>query len=521
MLKKNPLCFVSGGLKEHQKKQKGRRKLASVKAAVAKRLSDSYGVEVDSDIDKSDDEEEIPNIELYEKMMTDLIDKFNHPTTSYATKLQILTLSPFTIKKTAERFGATIHMVKRSRVLKAEKGVMAKPGPKKPSFAVSDDKREKVQQFYERDDISRLCPGQKDTVSVRDPNGEKRHHQKRLVLSNLREIYQQYKSETEEPIGFSLFASLRPPWCVLAGASGTHSVCICIHHQNPKLMLRSVRSDLKIDDLMKMTVCDIKSETCMLGKCGECPGDGNLRTFLDDEDALSAEEIEYKQWLSTDRTTLVSVRQARDEFIDTLVSSIAKLRSHHFVAQAQNAHLKELKGRLTTQEAIILGDFAENYSFVVQDAIQGFYWQNIQATVHPFVVYTKSGDEVGCDSYCVISDSLKHSTQAVFAFQREVLESVKSRHPNVRKVHYFTDGAVSQYKNRFNIRNMTMHKEDFGLECEWHFFATCHGKGPCDGIGGTTKRLTARASLQRPESDQICTPEAMFLFCKNSVHGRA
>ena len=75
MVKKHPLCFVSGGLKEHQKKQKGRRKLASVKAAVAKRLSDSYGVGVDSDIDKSDDEEEIPDIELYEKMMTDLIDK--------------------------------------------------------------------------------------------------------------------------------------------------------------------------------------------------------------------------------------------------------------------------------------------------------------------------------------------------------------------------------------------------------------------------------------------------------------
>lgn len=84
------------------------------------------------------------------------------------------------------------------------------------------------------------------------------------------------------------------------------------------------------------------------------------------------EEIEYKQWLSTDRTTLVSVRQARDEFIDRIVGFIARLRSHHFVAQAQNAHLKELKGRLTSQEAIFRGDFAENYSFVVQDAIRDF-----------------------------------------------------------------------------------------------------------------------------------------------------
>ena len=30
------------------------------------------------------------------------------------------------------------------------------------------------------------------------------------------------------------------------------------------------------------------------------------------------------------------------------------------------------------------------------------------------------------------------------------------------------------------------------------FFANSHGKQPCDGIGGTVKRLTAKASLQRP-----------------------
>ena len=28
------------------------------------------------------------------------------------------------------------------------------------------------------------------------------------------------------------------------------------------------------------------------------------------------------------------------------------------------------------------------------------------------------------------------------------------------------------------------------------FFATSHGKSPCDGIGGTIKHLVARASLQ-------------------------
>ena len=35
------------------------------------------------------------------------------------------------------------------------------------------------------------------------------------------------------------------------------------------------------------------------------------------------------------------------------------------------------------------------------------------------------------------------------------------------------------------------------------FFATSHGKQPCDEIGGTAKRLTKLASLGRATSDQI------------------
>ena len=33
--------------------------------------------------------------------------------------------------------------------------------------------------------------------------------------------------------------------------------------------------------------------------------------------------------------------------------------------------------------------FAENYSFIVQDAVQGHHWNNSQATLHPFAVYFK------------------------------------------------------------------------------------------------------------------------------------
>ena len=36
------------------------------------------------------------------------------------------------------------------------------------------------------------------------------------------------------------------------------------------------------------------------------------------------------------------------------------------------------------EEIIVQGDFAENYCCIVQGEIQSFYWENKQATLHPF-----------------------------------------------------------------------------------------------------------------------------------------
>ena len=33
---------------------------------------------------------------------------------------------------------------------------------------------------------------------------------------------------------------------------------------------------------------------------------------------------------------------------------------------------------------MIMLDFTENYSFVVQDEVQGFHWNNTHATLHPY-----------------------------------------------------------------------------------------------------------------------------------------
>ena len=69
-------------------------------------------------------------------------------------------------------------------------------------------------------------------------DGTKVHVQKRLLLRNLKEAYQLFiESHPDKKIGCSTFANMRPRECIIAGASGTHSVCVCTIHQNVKLMM--------------------------------------------------------------------------------------------------------------------------------------------------------------------------------------------------------------------------------------------------------------------------------------------
>ena len=48
----------------------------------------------------------------------------------------------------------------------------------------------------------------------------------------------------------------------------------------------------------------------------------------------------------------------------------------------------------------------------------------------------------------------------------------------------WSDGTSSRFKNRFMARFMEMSEEKHASNISWNFFATSHGKGAVDGVGG-------------------------------------
>ena len=133
--------------------------------------------------------------------------------------------------------------------------------------------------------------------------------QKRL-LCNLKEFYFAFKqNHADVKIGFSKICGLRPNWCVLAGAAGTHSVCVCTYHQNTKLFVSAINWDYSYKDFMKIVVCDINSGECMVHRCSNCPGRHALNKFLSKELMdMGNETIVIQQWQKTDRHTLSSLQ---------------------------------------------------------------------------------------------------------------------------------------------------------------------------------------------------------------------
>lgn len=272
-------------------------------------------------------------------------------------------------------------------------------------------------------------------------------------------------------------------------------------------------------DCINFVVCKEPSVDCFLKRCDKCPGISKLQNYL--EEILlenEATSVTLKQWVNDPQCTLETIKKNIPDFIEYFCNQIEKLLIHDFICKEQSKYLKNMKETLQEGEFLWLLDFAENYAFVVQEAAQGFHWNNNQATIFTSVVYYRRGENLEHKNFIVTSDNLTHDTVTVKIYTKLIIDSLKEEFESIKKIYYLSDGAPQQFKNFKNVLNLYMHQKDFDIPAEWHFFPTAHGKGPCDGLGGAVKRLAASASLQLPCDKQILTPQALHDWFTESGH---
>ena len=68
----------------------------------------------------------------------------------------------------------------------------------------------------------------------------------------------------------------------------------------------------------------------------------------------------------------------------------------------------------------------------------------------------------------------------------------------IKYLSIWSDGPSSQFKNRCIGVLLIWMAKNFSLSIDWNYFATSHGKGPVDGIGGNVKRFAEK--IVRPRN---------------------
>lgn len=205
------------------------------------------------------------------KILKQLKAKFAE-TTKKDKKIQILSLLPrsWSVYKISKQFNTTKHLAKITKKLVAENGILCHPKKRVGWRTIDDQAVRRVKEFYSSDDISRVCPGKRDYVTV-DENNQKIAKQRRLVLMNLKEAYALFK---EQNIGLKIGFSKFEPMKKLLG-------------------LDSYR------DLFKKMLCAEPKDNCNLNKCTDCPGVKEMEKFL--MEIMTSNEMEsvpFKQWVN-------------------------------------------------------------------------------------------------------------------------------------------------------------------------------------------------------------------------------
>ena len=374
----------------------------------------------------------------------------------------------------------------------------------KRNDAIPQETVEKVQNFYQQDYVSRMCPGKKDCVTVRE-NGEAVKHQKRQLLLNISEAHQLFCTEHPDlQIGLTKFGEFRPKF-VVPMTNRSQDVCLCKYHENVSMLapgLRNIASTLpsNSEDIVKESMCDMNEEVCVNRMCENC-GVSMLDEHFSEENANV--EVRYYQWATVDgRVTKQLVTTTQAKAVEELYSQLQKFSRHVYDARRQHYEMRQLKADLTPGEIILHEDFSENYLIKHQNEIMSAHWSSESVTLFTAIVYYRptEGSDLSHLSYVITSEELCHDKSAVYSFNKHILEDAQSRLPwAIEKVHYWSDGAASQFKNKYTLGNLTHHQDEFGFTADWSFFATAHGKGPIDGIGGEVKRCVWRAVLQGKE----------------------
>lgn len=343
-----------------------------------------------------------------------------------------------------------------------------------------------IVDFMEREDNSTCLPGKLD--ATKSGSEKKQTH---VLTDYLHNVHNKYLCENPHcTVSLAAFCKARPPHVKLASFA-TKNTCLCQRHQNMVLKIkplkaRSIISTANPDVLIRENTDDEITE-----KMNEI--DGNI--------------VHYSEWKKVNvesagrvfnKMKVVDCESSKQDYIMMMKKNLLEFREHTHRVDVQFKEVRNLKQSLPKDHVVCQMDFSENYKCSQAEEVQSAYFNQGMVTLHPVVAYYRTGEESLChQSYVFVSDETTHNAATVLAIMQKLVPKLQELVPNLKVVHYVTDSPTSQYRNKYIFHVIAKHEDMFSVKASWQYFEAGHGKGPCDGVGGTTKRMADEAVTQQ------------------------
>jgi hypothetical protein len=248
-----------------------------------------------------------------------------------------------------------------------------------------------------------------------------------------------------------------------------------------------------------------------LGMSSQCQNCGNFKCFDDlfeCNDDVIEKDLNYFHW-ETIKFRIVKIEKSGtvQDAINELKNQTANFLMHSFITHVQHIHFEEYKENVSPSSIVLQVYFSENYRTVYQDEIQNAFFNHNQSGLFTGVIWSSPDSEV--ISYTIVSDDISQDKYLIHACLTEIITNLNKRFSSLKTVNIFSDGAVSQFEQRFSFANLTFLSNDYDLNLIQNFFSSGHGCGAVDGVGGNVTRLVWKGVM----ANQCVTRSAPYFVC--------
>ncbi|KAL0869426.1 hypothetical protein ABMA27_007661 [Loxostege sticticalis] len=386
-----------------------------------------------------------------------------------------------------------------------------------------------IQDFLLDDQNSRLTSGKKDTITK-----NKKKKQIRLLNDSLLNLHKKFVEKTNKKISYKTFCRYRPFWVINPKASDRNT-CLCAMHENTDYIVKALKTRNIINEnsaleVAKVMYCEGElKEKCMERSCPDC-----CNKTLSFNQYFPNDSINYYRWITKKSLQVVKGREKmcqktiKEEVQTNMkgLTDLLKLKMPVYMTHVSNMlHqfkiIRIVKNNMKSQSALLHVDFSENYLCKYGTEVQGAHFggSKAQVSLHTSVLYFKDENihnKLQHKSFCTISENLRHDPTLICAHLNPVIENIKLLVPNLKSLHFLSDGPLTQYRNK-NMFYLLVHYIGIQLnidEITWHYSESGHGKGAPDGVGGCLKRC---ADTQVGLGRDICNFKSLVECLQKNV----